>query len=99
MPSIILLLLSPSVTAQEKEIWACQGTKSTGFSWRTGEWIEQTFYTQAYELTVDGVNSRLRDNGVDKPMECSTNLSILSCSSFTSLLVLKSTTGRGAYST
>ena len=47
---------------------------------------------------MDGLNSSLRENGVDQPIECRTRLSIHSCSSFTSLLVLKSTTGLGGYS-
>lgn len=96
--AITLLLLSTLVFAQEKQIWACQGTKSTGFSLIAGEWLEQTIYTEDYELTVNGLNSVLRENGVDQPLECRTNLSIHSCSSFTSLLVLKSTTGIGGYS-
>ena len=97
--SITLLLLSPLVTAQEKDVWSCQGIKSSGFLWRAGEWIEHTFYTENYLLTVDGMNSSLRDNGIDIPMECRTNLSFHYCSSLTSLFVLKSTTGRGGYST
>lgn len=96
---MLLIFFSISATAREKEVWDCQGTKSAGFSWRAGEWIERTFYTENYLLAVDGMNSSLRDNGIDKPMECRTTGSFHRCSSFTDLFVLKLTTGRAGYST
>ena len=33
----ILLLFSSEVIAQEKKVWAWQGTHSSGFSWETEE--------------------------------------------------------------
>ncbi|PCI76019.1 MAG: hypothetical protein COB20_11525 [SAR86 cluster bacterium] len=95
----LVIFFSISATAREKEVWSCQGTNSTGFSWSADELIEQEFYAENYLLTVDGMNSILRVNGTDEPMECRTVGSFHRCSSFTNLVVLKLTTGRGAYST
>jgi len=96
---ILLIFFSTSATAREKELWSCQGTNSTGFSWSAGELLEQEFYAENYLLTVNGMNSSLRVNGVDELMECRTVGSFHRCSSFTNLVVLKLRTGRGAYST
>jgi len=96
---ITLLLLSPTITAQEREVWTCESNESAGFSFIGNEWVKQEVHSEYYLLTVDGSNSNLRNNGLDMPMECVTNLSFYSCSNFTDLFVLKSTTGRAGYST
>ena len=79
LTTLVLLLLSPLVTAQEKEIWTCLSSKINGYE--TGdEWREQAISPNTYVLTLDGENSILREEFqfpqpgfIDHPFYCEVN--------------------------
>jgi hypothetical protein len=49
---IVLLFLSPLVTAQEKEIWACQAIEGTELVWIFNRWNAQSYTrSPAFMLT------------------------------------------------
>lgn len=96
---ILLLLVASMADGQEKQIWACQETQSTGLSSQNDVWEKKSFYANNFMLTLNGANSSLRDAGADYPMECSYLASYYSCASFTKLFILKASTGFAAYST
>ena len=53
------VLTCTGAVAQEKEIWACQGTDTNGFIFRSGSW-EKVFYTsQDFTLTLTATSAGL----------------------------------------
>lgn len=68
--AITLLLLSPVVVAQEKAVWICQTTVSTGLFWENENWTASATTPEQYLLTLDGDNSSMRIDEFDVPMEC-----------------------------
>ena len=65
LTTLILLLLSPLVVAQEKQIWACQDTDSTGLFWRNGAWESSDITSNQYLFTLDGRTSILKPSNFD----------------------------------
>jgi hypothetical protein len=60
LTTLILLLLSPLVVAQEKEIWACQETDTNGLFWEDGRWERRGVTSTQYLFTLDGSNSTIK---------------------------------------
>ncbi len=102
LTTLILLLLSPMVTAQEKEIWACQETEAVGLFWENGEWVKKGVNTANWLLTVDGANSSMKLRGKDFSMECSNHRSAsgayYSCTDGNWTIVLNPATGDAGFS-
>ena len=63
----LLLIFTSLMAAEEKEIWACQVTGSTGFQWRGDRWEAVDFIRQSYLITLNGEESRLKVNDDAEP--------------------------------
>lgn len=94
--SILLLLPSLCIAAEDKEIWACQGTNATGFIWESGNWERRGFNPETFLFTVDGESSKQTINGTDFNYICSGNV-VASCTSLGSTFVLDTDSGEGAF--
>jgi hypothetical protein len=70
LTTIILFSLSSGIYAQEKEIWACQVTNSTGFKFEENEGITSTFKKASYLLTIDGADSLIKEGEDVKLLDC-----------------------------
>ena len=57
LTTLILLLLSPLVMAQEKQIWACQQVAGTLLNRESDSWESYALNPVPILLTVDGENS------------------------------------------
>lgn len=101
--AIALMLVSTLLSAQEREVWACQSIDSIGFRWEDGNWKGTLFNDANILVTLDGENSTLKLEGFDYRVECSQAESFLfplywSCSDNTTLFVLNPETGQAGYS-
>ena len=56
--------------AQEKEVWACQVTDSTGFAFKDDNSITTPFKKSNYLLTIDGANSAVKEGEDDTDLDC-----------------------------
>lgn len=70
LTTLILLLLSPLVIAQDKEVWACQGTDGNGFLRESGQWKRTGFSKEDALVTIDGNNSIIEQYEIDYPFDC-----------------------------
>lgn len=67
---VCLMLVSTLLAAQEKEIWACQGIDSNGFLWNGGRWDRSGFKSRNVLLTLNGINSILKQDDYDFETVC-----------------------------
>jgi hypothetical protein len=51
---IVLFFFTNTAVAQEDEIWACQGTKSNGFIFRSGSWEEISYLPRNLSVRLIG---------------------------------------------
>lgn len=79
LTTLMLLLLSPLVMAQEKQIWACQQVKGTMLNWENGNWNQRSINPAPLLLTIDGDNSNYKRADVERILNCSKILSRFSC--------------------
>ena len=91
----VLLLVSTPISAQDKEIWACQGTNSSGFTWQNSQWQQSMFAPENYILTIDGESFELKASA-DWPMSCHVSeLDIATCHDLLGqVIVLSKTSGK-----
>lgn len=75
---LIILILSNAATAQEKQVWACQTTASTGLVGNRTDWQIQSGQPKPLLLGIDGANSSYTISGFEFPIPCtnSTNSSL-----------------------
>ena len=79
LTTLILLLLSPLVIAQEKEIWACQQIAGTMLKWEGSSWKSTGLAGIPLLLTLDGENSSFKMGDRVVRLTCSTTRGRLSC--------------------
>ena len=64
-------LACSGAVAQEKQVWACQEiTKGQGFSYKDGAWVEASFTSLNYLVTIDGSNSKYGHSGKEYTTNC-----------------------------
>ncbi|MEX0965404.1 MAG: hypothetical protein WDZ52_15345 [Pseudohongiellaceae bacterium] len=96
---IFLLILSPLVTAQEKEIWACQEIDTNGFKWSNDQWDRQGFKAGNMLVTIDGSFSILKVGNRERVMTCTGSGTWFCVDSLeTDFFRLNATTGEAARS-
>jgi hypothetical protein len=83
--SLLLTLAIPvclcgTASAQEREIWACQGVESAGLDWENGSWKVTRFIAEPLLLTIDGANSNWkRGSGSERNAICTDRFETVSC--------------------
>jgi hypothetical protein len=63
--TLVFLFIPFLVSAQEKEVWACQGNDSNGFDWDGNKWQRMGFGTHNVLFTINGTNGSLKLDGHD----------------------------------
>jgi hypothetical protein len=64
-------LACSGAVAQEKEVWACQEIiRGEGFVYKDGAWVETTFASLNYLVTIDGSNSKYGHSGKEYNTNC-----------------------------
>jgi hypothetical protein len=71
LTTLILLLLSPLVMAQEKQVWACQQVAGTLLNWESDSWESYALNPVPILLTVDGENSTFKQGDAETSLICS----------------------------
>lgn len=74
MKKSLLLLAALACTgaiAQEKQVWACQQTDSTMLEWENGSWNSYRVAPVPLLLTIDGLNSRVKEGDKESEYACS----------------------------
>ena len=80
LTTLILLLLSPLVIAQEKEVWACVQVKGAQINWENGSWERSGVTPESLLLTIDGVNSSYKQGDYNPwKLNCSLGDGRVSC--------------------
>ncbi len=71
LTTLILLLLSPLVIAQEKQIWTCQQLAGTLLVWEDGAWkqVDAEPTPMLLRLGVEYSSDRMSEE--ERPLECS----------------------------
>ena len=70
--SLLLLLPSLCVAAEEREIWACQGQKSEGYEGQENDtWKSVYFEPLNYLVTIDEGNSNVKVESEVLSVACS----------------------------
>ena len=76
LTTIILLLLSPLVMAQEKQVWACQQEAGTMLNWKNNRWEQSLITSHNILLTFnsDGTGLAKHSNSLETVIfECEEN--------------------------
>jgi len=69
LTTLILLLLSPLVMAQEKQVWACQMEAGSQLSWRDGGWNLRGVSPRTILFTINTDNTaKAKESGVDSEL-------------------------------
>ena len=64
-------LACSGAVAQEKQVWACQEIMSgMGFVYKDGAWVETSFASVNYLVTIDGSNSKYGHSGEQYSTNC-----------------------------
>ena len=71
LTTLILLLLSPLVIAQEKQIWTCQQVAGTQLIWENDAWRQMGAEPIPMLLRLGGKYSSYRMSEEERPLECS----------------------------
>ena len=71
LTTLILLLLSPLVIAQEKQIWTCQQVAGTQLIWGNDAWRQMGAEPIPMLLRLGGKYSSYRMSEEERPLECS----------------------------
>jgi len=71
LTTLILLLLSPLVIAQEKQIWTCQQVAGTQLIWENDAWRQVGAEPTPILLRLGGKYSSYRMSEEERPLECS----------------------------
>lgn len=104
LTTLILLLLSPLVVAQEKQAWACQGilNGTAGFGWIDRKWNNYQYEEQDALAIINGKNSTIKVSGSTDSLECSLAQDredeYWSCKSDHQLFLLNPATGQAGLS-
>lgn len=78
--TLALILLSPMVVAQEKQIWACQQVEGTLLDWEDGRWKMFGVSPMPLLLTIDGAYSSFKKGDIDVGLACNTtSMMTVSC--------------------
>ena len=72
--TLTLLILSPLIVAQEKEIWACQQTEVAGLIWGNGSWTPGDFGLTQFLFTIDDSTASMKLLGTDFTFRCDIGL-------------------------
>ncbi len=73
---LILVALSWSVAAvaQEPEVWACLDSRSSGLQWDNRRWVQTSFRSSNFILTMSGARSSISVNGDSIDLECAVSI-------------------------
>jgi hypothetical protein len=72
--TLALILLSPLVVAQEKQVWACQQVAGALLDWEGSSWNRYGVTSRPLLLTIDGANSSVNKGDRDRDFNCRTAL-------------------------
>jgi hypothetical protein len=75
LPALILLLLSPLVLAQEKQIWTCPQVAGTQLTWENGAWRQVRIEPTRILLRLGGKYSSYRMSEEERLLDCSEAIS------------------------
>ena len=75
LPALILLLLSPLVLAQEKQIWTCPQVAGTQLTWENGAWRQVGIEPTPILLRLGGKYSSYRMSEEERLLDCSEAIS------------------------
>ena len=102
LPALILLLLSPLVLAQEKQIWTCPQVAGTQLTWENGAWRQVRIEPTRILLRLGGKYSSYRMSEEERLLDCSEAISgKISCldSLGSTLIYIDPTSGKMGRST
>jgi hypothetical protein len=71
LTTLILLLLSPLVIAQEKQIWTCPQVAGTQLTWENGAWRQVGIEPTPILLRLGGKYSSYRMSEEERLLDCS----------------------------
>lgn len=75
LTTLILLLLSPLVIAQKKQIWTCPQVAGTQLTWENGAWRQVGIEPTPILLRLGGKYSSYRMSEEERLLDCSKVLS------------------------